>query len=214
MRKGIICFSVISLLLSLPTFATAAVELKGLFGKKSALLSIDGKETILKLGKTKSGVTLISVDKQSVILDINGKRQQLGLSRQTTGSYKQPTVRTVRIASGEGGHYWVKGKVNSHSVDFVVDTGATTIAMNLSTAKRLSLNYQAGTPINLSTANGISQAMLVKLKKVTIGEITQYNVNATVSLDDALPFVLLGNSFLGGVDWRRENGVLVLESKL
>ncbi len=86
--------------------------------------------------------------------------------------------------------------------------------MNLSTAKRLGLDYEAGTPVNLSTANGISEARLVKLKKVTIGEISQYNIEATVSLDDALPFVLLGNSFLGGVDWRRENGVLILESKL
>ena len=106
------------------------------------------------------------------------------------------------------------GKVNIHSVNFVVDTGATTISMNASTAKRLGLDYKRGEPIQLSTANGLKEASLVKLKKVTIGEITQYNVAATVAFDNALPFVLLGNSFLSGVNWRKENGILILESKI
>jgi aspartyl protease family protein len=207
-------FLYFSLFLSFPVGAIDSLQLIGVFGKRSALLEIDGKDKIFKIGAVQDGITLLEVTSQSVLLDVNGKSQHLELSKQTTGAYKKPTIRTVRIASGKGGHYWVSGKVNIHSVNFVVDTGATTISMNLSTAKRLSLNYKEGKPIRLSTANGFSEARLVTLKKVTIGEITQHNVAATVSLDDALPFILLGNSFLSGVDWRTENGVLILESKL
>jgi aspartyl protease family protein len=199
---------------SLPAYAVDYIELKGLFGKKAALVDVDGKEITLKLGVPKAGVTLLEVKGKGVILDVQGQRRQFSLSKQTTGSYKKPATKIVRIASGKGGHYWVTGKVNIHSVDFVVDTGATTISMNASTAKRLGLDYSSGEPIRLSTANGLKDARLVKLNKVTIGQITQYNVKATIAYDDALPFVLLGNSFLQGVNWRKENGVLILESKI
>jgi aspartyl protease family protein len=211
MLKAILYLTVF---ISLPVGAIDTLQLKGIFGKTSALFEIDGKDKVFRVGKTQHGITLLEVTSQNVLVDIDGERQYLTLSKQTTASYKKPTVRTVRVSSGEGGHYWVQGKVNIHSVNFVVDTGATNISMNLSTAKRLSINYQDGQPVRMSTANGVKEARLVTLKKVTIGEITQYNIAATVSLDDSLPVVLLGNSFLSGVDWRTENGVLILESKL
>lgn len=175
---------------------------------------INGKETVVKVGKTKSGVTLIDIKNSVALLEVNGQRQQVSLSKQISGSYKKPLSRIVRIPSQEGGHYWVKGEMNGFSVDFIVDTGATMISMNLSTAKRLGINYEAGKGIRLSTANGITKAWLVEIKKVTVGKITKYNIAATVSSDDALPAVLLGNSFLNGLDISIENGVLILESNL
>lgn len=214
MKLAACFFMIVTSLLSLSVNAIDRIELKGLFGKKAALLDVDGRAVTVKLGVPKAGVTLLAVKGKSVVLDVQGQRQQLSLSKQTTGSYKKPNTKIVRIASGKGGHYWVTGKVNIHSVDFVVDTGATSISMNASTAKRLGLNNVKGERIQLSTANGIKEARLVKLKKVTIGQITQYNVQATIAYDDALPFVLLGNSFLSGVNWRKENGVLILESKI
>jgi aspartyl protease family protein len=205
-------FIYILMLLPAISYAVNSIELTGLFGKKAALLLIDGEETLVKLGKPKRGITLIEVIGQDVLLDVDGRRQQISLSRQGGGAYKSPEVKTVRIASQQGGHYWVKGLVNGYSVDFVVDTGATTISMNSSMATRLGIDYKNGQPIKIATANGLSDAMRVSLQKVTIGEITQYNVAATVTLTDALSVVLLGNSFLSGVDMRTENGVLILES--
>lgn len=201
-------------LFSLSAYGAEIIELKGLFGKKAILLNVDGKDRMLRIGSPRAGLALLEIKGKKALVDVNGKSQWYSLSRQTSATYKEPTTKTVRIASGQGGHYWVTGKVNIHSVDFVVDTGATTISMNASTARRLGLDYKSGEPIQLSTANGIKKASLVKLKKVTIGEITQYNVAATVAFDDALPFVLLGNSFLSGVNWRKENGILILESKI
>jgi aspartyl protease family protein len=212
MYRLIVC---ICLLIPISAYAVKSVELKGIFGKRAVLLLIDGKETIVKVGNAKRGVALLEVDGKRVFLDVDGVRQQLSLTKQLTGSYKKPSLKkTVRIASKEGGHYWIRGVVNSFPVDFLVDTGASTISMNSSVAKRLGVDYRNGRIVQVSTANGLSEAAMVTLKKVSVGEITQYNIAAAIMLNDSLPVVLLGNSFLGGVDLRTDNGVLVLESKL
>ncbi|MEO0443224.1 MAG: TIGR02281 family clan AA aspartic protease [Pseudomonadota bacterium] len=201
-------------LLALPTMLWAAdsVTVKGLF-KGAALLIIDGEQVLLKQGKSQQGVRLIEATSRDALLEINGQRQRVGLSRQVGGQYQEVNKKTVRIASQSGGHHWVRGQINGRYVDFVVDTGASIIAINLSTAKRLGIDYEAGQPSYSSTANGLKPTRLVTLNKVTVGEITQYNVRASVSLDDALPVTLLGNSFLSRVNLRTDNGVLILESK-
>jgi aspartyl protease family protein len=212
MYKIIVC---IYLLMPISTYAVESVELKGIFGKKAVLLLIDGKETMIKFGKAKRGVTLLEIDGKRVSLEVDGVRQQISLTKQLTGSYKKPSIKkTVRMSRKEGGHYWVRGLVNGFPVDFLVDTGATTISMNLSVAKRLGIDYRKGRVVQVSTANGLSEAAIVTLNKVSVGEITQYNIAATIMLNNSLPVVLLGNSFLGGVHMRTDNGVLILESKL
>ena len=205
---------ILCLLLPLSTFVWSAnsITVKGLF-KNAALLVIDGQQVLLKEGKTKHGVTLIEATSRDALLEVDGRRQRVGLSKQVGGNYQEPTVKTVRIASQRGGHHWARGSINGHSVDFLVDTGASVIAMNLSTAKRLGIDYQKGKPSYVNTANGIAEARLVTLHKVTVGGITQYNVEASVSLNDALQVVLLGNSFLSRTNMRTENGVLILESR-
>ena len=209
-RKLLILLMVIVGILSRQAYGGPSIQLKGVFGKKGAVLVIDGQQSVVKVGAVEQGVRLLSVNKQTVVIDNNGQRQTISLSTQVGGSYKKPTKKEVRIASQEGGHYWVQGEINGGTVRFVVDTGATTISLNLSTARRLGLDYKKGTPIRVSTANGVAQASRINLDRVTIGAITQYQVAATVMMDDSLPVILLGNSFLSGVDMRTDNGVLVL----
>ncbi len=119
----------------------------------------------------------------------------------------------MRVTSKRGGDYWVRGQINGRGVEFLVDTGASLIAMNLSTAKRLSIDYEAGTPSRIQTANGIVETRVVNLKKVTVGEITYYNIAASVSLNNALAVTLLGNSFLSKVNLSTDNGILIMEAK-
>jgi len=95
----------------------------------------------------------------------------------------------------------------------MVDTGATTVAMNLPTAKALGLNYRAGEAINVNTANGVATAYIVMLDSVRVGDVEVRNVMASVSMGDFPAEILLGNSFLSRVDMRRENGLLVLEAQ-
>ena len=120
---------------------------------------------------------------------------------------------SVRIASQRGGHHWVRGEINGGQVNFMVDTGASMIALNLSTAKRLGIDYRKGEPGYVSTANGVKEVRLVNLAKVTVGQITHRNVAASIGLDNSLSVALLGNSFLSRNNMRTENGVLILESK-
>ena len=188
------------------------IIVKGLF-KSAVLLQVDGEQVLIKVGKTKKGIKLLQANSKDAVLEINGQRQQVGLSKQVGGSYQQASSRIVRIASQQGGHHWVRGQINGRNVDFIVDTGASVIAMNLSTAKRLEIDYQSGQPGYINTANGVTEIRIVNLNKVTVGEITHYNIQASVSLNDALSVTLLGNSFLSRNDMRIENGVLILESK-
>ena len=198
--------------LSFNVWSANSITVKGLF-KGAALLIIDGEQILLKEGKSKYDVKLIEATSRDALLEINGKRQRVGLSKQVGGTYQQAENKVVRIASQRGGHHWVRGAVNGRSVDFFVDTGASLIAFNLSTAKRLGIDYRNGEPGLMNTANGVTEMRLVTLKKVTVGEITLHNVRASVSLNDALKVALLGNSFLSRTNMRTENGVLIMESK-
>ena len=199
-------------LLSLSAFAADSVTVKGLFNN-AALLTIDGQQVMLKQGKTKHGVTLIEANSREAVLEIKGKRHRVGLSKQVGGSYQQADKRTVRIASQGNGHHRVRGEINGHNVEFLVDTGASFISLNHSTAKRLGIDYKNGQRGFSRTANGVKEIRKVKLDRVTVGSITHYNVDASVSLNDALPVILLGNSFLSRTNMRIENGVLILESR-
>lgn len=189
-----------------------SVVIKGLF-KNAALLLVDGEQVLIKVGKTKKGIKLIKASSKDALLEINGRQQQVGLSKQVGGSYQAAKSRVVRIASQQGGHHWVRGQINGRNIDFLVDTGASVIAMNLSTAKRLGIDYQNGQPGYINTANGVTEMRMVNLAKVTVGSITHYNVQASVSLNDALGVTLLGNSFLSRTNMKTENGVLILEAR-
>ena len=205
-------FLICLLVISSPSWSANSVTVKGLF-KGAALLIIDGEIVLLKEGKTKYDVTLIQASSKDALLEVNGKRQRVGLSKQVGGSYQESRTKVTRIASQQGGHHWVRGSINDRSVDFLVDTGASLIALNLSTAKRLGIDYQKGESIYMNTANGVAKAKLVTLAKVTVGEITHYNVKASVAMNNALSVTLLGNSFLSRTNMRIENGVLILESR-
>lgn len=199
-------------LLSAVSFAADNITVKGLF-KNTIVLTVDGQQLLIKKGQTKQGITLVESSSKQAVIEVGGQRQTVTLSSQVGGSYQAPDKRVVRIASQQGGHHWVRGQVNGRNVDFVVDTGASVISMNLSTAKRLGIDYEKGREGLASTANGLKEVRSVLLEKVTIGSITQYQVAASVHLDDALPVVLLGNSFLSKVDMRTEAGVLILEAR-
>lgn len=210
MRLHTILFWLALSLLCISASATT-VTVKGLFSG-AAILIIDGQQVLLKKGVSKHGVTLIEATSRAAILDVNGQRQRVGLSKQVGANYRVPTVKTVQIASRQGGHHWVRGSVDGHAVDFVVDTGASLVSMNAATAKRLGIDYEKGKRGHMSTANGITEIRRVILSEVTIGSITRYNIEASVSLDNSLPVTLLGNSFLSKVEMRIEKGVMVLQS--
>jgi aspartyl protease family protein len=180
----------------------------------SAVLIIDGTQRMLREGKrSPEGVLLVSADGKQAVLEIEGKRKTISLSRSIGSKFKQADKTEIRIASGQGGHYYTKGLINGRPVDFVVDTGASIIAMNHFVAERLGIDYRGGTPITVSTANGDAKAFMVTLNNVSVGNIVVQQVEAAVSTTDSPSVVLLGNTYLSRVDLKIEQGVLVLKEK-
>ena len=180
----------------------------------SALLEVDGKSRMLRVGaRSPEGVLLVSADNKQAVVEVEGKRKTIQLSRGISTKFQTADKTEIRIASGQGGHYWTKGLINGMSANFLVDTGATAIAMNHFEAERLGIDYRGGTPITVNTANGAAKAFLVTLSSVSIGNIVVRQVQAAVSTTDSPTEILLGNSYLSKVDLRIDQGVLVLTEK-
>ena len=123
---------------------------------------------------------------------------------------------TVQVSGvGEGvlernrsGHYVASGEINGAPVVFLLDTGATDVALSAELAKKLGL--PRGLPVTLSTANGRAQGSLTHLDSVRLGPITLNNVSANFSEGIQDDTVLLGMSFLRRLDFSQINGRLVL----
>jgi len=110
-----------------------------------------------------------------------------------SASHAGQTVLTM----GPGGHYTGTFKMNGKPVDAMVDTGASTVAINVSTARRLGFSPAAlDFRYDVSTANGSIKAAHVVLDRVEIGSIRVKEVDAFVLSDEALSSTLVGMSFM------------------
>ena len=118
----------------------------------------------------------------------------------------------IVLSAGQGGHYFTQGQINDRTVQFVVDTGATSIAISVADAERIGLKYKSGEMIRMSTANGIIPGWRMQLASVRVGDVVVYGVEAVVS-SGAMPYVLLGNSFLSRFQTTTNNGQMVLEKR-
>ena len=114
------------------------------------------------------------------------------------------------MTAGPGGHFLVDGRINGGAVRFMVDTGATMIAMGQADATRLGIDWSRGERGLVGTANGTVVAYRVNLRSVRVGDVEVNNVDAVVS-PSSMPFVLLGNSFLSRFSMRRDSDVMRLE---
>lgn len=195
--------------------AVKKVRVMGLF-KDKAVVSIDGNQRVLKKGETSpEGVTLISADSKQAVLELNGERKSYALGSHIGAKFAPPKDHPkVTIWPSSAGMYTVVGSINGYPVNFLVDTGATLIAMNKHEAKRLGISYLLnGEPGLSSTASGVVKTYYVTLDKVRVGDIELKNVKAGV-IDAAFPTnVLLGMSFLGRLEMQREGRMLELRKK-
>jgi aspartyl protease family protein len=120
--------------------------------------------------------------------------------------------RSMVLKAGDGGHFGVDARVDGRRVMFIVDTGASQIALRESDAARLGFHPRPRDySIKTHTANGVGRAALIHLGMVEIGNIIVRDVPALVHPDDALSVNLLGMSFLSRVRWAHERGKLVIE---
>lgn len=192
-----------------------AVALSGMFGPK-ALLVVDGNEPkLVGVGESHRGVKVISTQGDTAVLEIAGQRQTLRVGSAPVSVGKAaPGGSGARIvlAAGSGGHFVTQGLINSRPVQFLVDTGATSVGMGVADAERLGLDYKRGAPVQMSTANGLTRGWLVRLASVRVNDVEVYDVEAVVT-PAALPYVLLGNSFLTRFQMTRHNEQMILEKR-
>ncbi|MCK9689654.1 retropepsin-like aspartic protease family protein [Scleromatobacter humisilvae] len=191
-----------------------SVAFSGMLGDK-ALLIINGQARGVAVGATVEGVKLVRLDGTQAQVEAGGKTQTLRLGGTAvlagdTGGRGKGT--RIVLPVGSGGHYTAMGAINGHSVPFLVDTGATTIAMGADVANRLGLDPADSTQSAAMTANGAVATRTITLRQVTIGDVTVYNVEAMV-MPQAMPVVLLGNSFLSHFQMHSDNDTLVLDKK-
>jgi aspartyl protease family protein len=120
--------------------------------------------------------------------------------------------RKVRVPANANGHFLADFKINGRSVNAMVDTGATLVAINLSTAKRIGIILTpADFKYKVSTANGNAKAAGVNIDSLQIGRIAVDNVQAVVLEDQALDGSLIGMSFLKQLSkFQVEDGSLIL----
>ncbi len=117
----------------------------------------------------------------------------------------------VIIPQDRNGHYQVDGQINGHDVTFMVDTGATDVALPVATARALRLEF--GPPVTVMTAAGRNRAWLTRLDEVSIGGIRRRNVRATIASGN-FQGILLGMSFLKHYDLRQQDGKLVISNSV
>ena len=122
-------------------------------------------------------------------------------------------TRAITLAPDNHGHFRVDGRVDARPMDFIVDTGATMVALTARDAETLGIHPAPGDyTIGVSTANGNARAAPVTLNRVEIGSITIRDVSAMVMPDGALSQNLLGMTFLSRLHrYEYSNGRLVLE---
>ena len=188
-----------------------SVVLSGSLGDK-ALLVIDGAPRTLAVGAAVQGVRLVSVSGSKAVVDIKGQRVALTLGGAPVNlgaATGEGGASRIVLSADSGGHFITSGTINGKSARFLVDTGATNLALSQSEAQNLGIDYRKGERGTSITANGPVPVYRVMLSSVRVGEVQVDNVEATI-VPVPMPFVLLGNSFLTRFQMKRENDVLTL----
>jgi aspartyl protease family protein len=121
--------------------------------------------------------------------------------------------RVVELKAGSLGHYHTRAEINGRSVEVMVDTGASMVALTADDARRAGVFVRDSEFTQVvQTANGVARFAPVMLERVSIGDITVRNVAAAVSEPGKLRTTLLGMSFLGRLQRiDMHAGVLVLQ---
>ena len=211
MRRAVaVSFALLSALFFSSAFGQT-VSMSGSMGDK-ALLVINGTPRAVAVGATQMGVKLVSVGSNDAVVELGRKRVVLSLGGTPVnlgGAASEGSGSQIVLTAGTGGHFVTRGSINGKTVQFLVDTGATNIALSQAEADRIGLNYRNGERGISNTANGQVIVYRALLDVVRVGDVQVYNVAATV-LPAQMEAVLLGNSFLTRFQMKRENDVMTL----
>lgn len=205
----------VALLLICAAAHARLVTVQGVMGDQ-ALLTIDSAPPkAVRTGQTVQGVKVIAIVGDQVSVDIDGDRQTLRVGQSpvhVTPAGGGSVGRRVVIVASSGGHFVTQGQINGKTATMVVDTGASMLGIGEPDAQRLGLDYRSAQRVQITTANGNTLGWRLRLTTVKVGDVVLREVDAVVT-PQAMPYVLLGNSFLSNFQMSQNNGQLVLEKR-
>ncbi len=210
-------FMVSVLIFSMPAFAIKSVSVYALFNGR-AILIIDGKRRLLRVGEASpEGLKLISSNTDTAVIDIDGKTEEIGLHinparepMHVGSSAGEVFGNSITLNMGPDGFFHVLGEINNKAVIFLVDTGASSVALSESMARQLDIDFESGKKAYVGTANGNTTMRLVSLDKVSVGTIEVNNVQAAIIQDPGPSGILLGMSFLSKLEMKRTGTTMEL----
>ena len=190
--------------------SAADVGLVGIFPGK-ALLTINGgaPRTVAVGGKTADGVKVLAAGGDTATIEVDGKKRVLRIGQNVTVRATAGGRATTVLTADGRGHFLTTGSINGASMRFLVDTGASTVAMGASDARRAGVDPTRGEKGFAQTANGVAEVSRVRLHSVRVGDIVLNDVEATVHSQD-MPMVLLGMSFLNRMEMQRNGDTMTL----
>lgn len=156
---------------------------------------------VLKYALVAAVAAVSSLASAGAVVSLAPQQPAFRAAKAETQVVKSPaqaaSASSTAIAKSTDGHFWAVGSVNGASVRFLVDTGATAVALTPADAQRLGLgpedlHYSA----RVVTAGGSARAASVRLASITVGGAKLENVDALV-IEKGLDTSLLGMSYLG-----------------
>jgi len=162
------------------------------------VLNVNQQRVTLKQGEAnEQGLRLISADTAAAVIEVNGVAQRFTMGSAVSTQFIQPRQLTEQIMADDRGMFRAHGSINGQSVRFLVDTGASSVAMSATDARRLGIQYRLdGIPVTANTASGLAKGWRVRLNTVRLGQLLEKNVEAVVVDGDHPSQVLLGMTFL------------------
>ena len=189
-----------------------SVSVVGLF-KDKAIVTIDGsKPRMLSVGQMVGGVKLLAADSHRASFDVDGKHRTLSMGQSFAGGAAMGERQSVSLTADARGHFAASGSINGYPMTFMVDTGATAIAINAAEASRLGLDYKRGQAVGVGTAAGMVPAWRVTFNTVRIGGISVNQVDGLV-VESGLNVPLLGMSFLNRMEMKRDGQTMTLTQR-
>ncbi|RYF34786.1 MAG: TIGR02281 family clan AA aspartic protease [Comamonadaceae bacterium] len=200
---------------ALSAHAADSVTLTGTIGSRAILIVNGGAPKTVAIGETFQGVKLIALQAQQATVEAGGKRIALSMDTPASiggGGPGGAGGNRVVLSADSRGHFMTQGAINGRTVNFMLDTGATAVAMSAADAQRIGLDYTKGQPVRMNTANGVAAGYRLRLGSVRVGDVEVYDIDAVVT-EQSMPFVLLGNSFINRFSMRRDADQMVLEKR-
>lgn len=205
---------ILTLLFAKSTFADTQINIVGLFSNKAVVMINGGKPKTLSVGQTSDGVKLLAADSNTATLLVEGKTKQLGMGQAASiGGANANSSPSVTLYADAQGHFMSECQINGAPLKFLVDTGATTVALNSGDAKFAKIDYKRGQPVMVGTANGVVTAYRVTIANLKIGGITLSQVEGSVLEGGSPSIVLMGMSALNRLDMKRQDIAMTLTKK-